>query len=74
VIEMLHIFFAKANQRKRKKIISSLEDDGAAITDNKRMLEHAVVFIKPCLVEKISRWMITYGRRMRRLFLRRMRC
>jgi hypothetical protein len=39
-------FFAKANQRKRKKAISCLEDNGEMLTDNDSMIKHAVQFYK----------------------------
>jgi hypothetical protein len=38
--------FAKANQRRRKKVVASLENDGEIITDNEAMLNHAVGFYK----------------------------
>lgn len=39
-------FQAVANQRRRKKAIASLEDEGRIIDDNQGMLEHAVDFYK----------------------------
>jgi hypothetical protein len=39
-------FFAKANQRKRKKNIFGLENNGGLITDNREMRRHAVEFYK----------------------------
>jgi hypothetical protein len=39
-------FFAKANQRKRKKNITSLEEDGMVYEDNGKMLKHATTFYK----------------------------
>jgi hypothetical protein len=39
-------FFALANQRKRKKCISCLVDDGITLSDNKDMIKHAVGFYK----------------------------
>jgi hypothetical protein len=37
-------FYAVANQRKRKKCISSLIDEGVTLTDNKDMLNHAMSY------------------------------
>jgi hypothetical protein len=39
-------FFAKANQRKRKKTISCLQHEGVTFFENKDMLEHARQFYK----------------------------
>jgi hypothetical protein len=39
-------FFAKANQRKRKKKISYLEENGKVLTDNESMIKHAIQFYK----------------------------
>jgi hypothetical protein len=39
-----YFFFAKANQRKRKKAISCLVEDGVEISDNKGMVDHAMRF------------------------------
>jgi hypothetical protein len=39
-------FYAKANQRKRKKVVQCLEHEGSIWTRNKDMLEHALVFYK----------------------------
>jgi hypothetical protein len=39
-------FFAKANQRKRKKCINSLEEDGVKYEDNEGMIKHATEFYK----------------------------
>jgi hypothetical protein len=39
-------FFAKANQRKRKKTISSLEENGEIFSNNSDMLEHGTDFYK----------------------------
>jgi hypothetical protein len=39
-------FFAKANQRKRKKIISCLKDNDNVFSDNDSMLKHVVHFYK----------------------------
>jgi hypothetical protein len=62
-------FFALANQRKRKKYIASLEEDGVNYNDNKSMLTHAMSYYKKnCLVRKkvaMLRWEMTFGRRMR---------
>jgi hypothetical protein len=51
-------FFAKANQRKRKKTITRLEENGMEITDNDKMLKYAVQFYKN-LFGKESRENIT---------------
>jgi hypothetical protein len=45
-IRTLLIFFAKANQRKRKKCINSLEEDGVKYEDNEDMIKHATEFYK----------------------------
>jgi hypothetical protein len=45
-------FFAKANQRKRKKNITFLEEDGVVYEDNKKMLEHASTFYKRLFSEE----------------------
>jgi hypothetical protein len=39
-------FFAKANQRKRKKAISCLEDNGKILSDTGCMIKHVVQFYK----------------------------
>jgi hypothetical protein len=39
-------FFAKSNQRRRKKNIEALEDGEASYRDNDSMLEHAAGFYK----------------------------
>jgi hypothetical protein len=39
-------FFAKANQRKRKKTITCLEDDGASYTNKNSMMNHVVQFYR----------------------------
>jgi hypothetical protein len=39
-------FFAKANQRRRRKIIANLEDNGVLLTDNSSMIKHATEFYK----------------------------
>jgi hypothetical protein len=39
-------FFAKANQRRRKKSIPCLEDNGVLLTETEDMLKHAVKFYK----------------------------
>jgi hypothetical protein len=40
-------FFAKANQRRRRrKIIAGLEDNGVLLTDNSSMIKHATEFYK----------------------------
>jgi hypothetical protein len=44
--------FAKANQRRRKKIISSLENNGELITENEGMLKHVVEFYKSLFGKK----------------------
>jgi hypothetical protein len=36
-------FFALANQRKRKKCIVSLEEDGVTYSDNNSILTHVVL-------------------------------
>jgi hypothetical protein len=35
-------FFAKANQRRRKKVISCLEDGERVLTENKDLIQHTV--------------------------------
>jgi hypothetical protein len=35
-----------ANQRKRKKCVASLEEDGVTYSDNKSMLTHAMSYYK----------------------------
>jgi hypothetical protein len=35
-------FFAKANQRKRKKVVASLENDGEIITSTEGIIKHAM--------------------------------
>jgi hypothetical protein len=42
-------FFAKANQRRRRKIIANLEDNGVLLTDNSSMIKHATEFYKKTL-------------------------
>jgi hypothetical protein len=37
-------FFVVANQRKRKKTITSLEDNGTLLEDHSSMINHAVEF------------------------------
>jgi hypothetical protein len=39
-------FFAKPNQRKRKKTISCLEDNGNTFSDTESMITHAAQFYK----------------------------
>jgi hypothetical protein len=39
-------FIALANQRKRKKCIASLEEDGVTYSDNNSMLTHAMSYYK----------------------------
>jgi hypothetical protein len=45
-------FFAKANQRKRKKIISCLEQDGVTFFENKDMIDHVMQFYKQLFREE----------------------
>jgi hypothetical protein len=71
-------FFATANQRKRKRMISELEREGELITDNKPMRDHAVQFYKT-LFGKESRENIRMARenirmRVRKCHQRKMRC
>jgi hypothetical protein len=44
-------FFAKANPRKRK-VITSLEEDGVVYDDNEKMLKHATTFYKKLFGEE----------------------
>jgi hypothetical protein len=44
--------FAKANQRRRKKSIACLEEEGVTITDNEGMIRHALEFYKKLFGEK----------------------
>jgi hypothetical protein len=53
-------FFAKANQRKRKKTISCLQHEGVTFFENKDMLEHARQFYKKMFGEG-SRANIKFG-------------
>jgi hypothetical protein len=39
-------FFAKANQRRRKKVVSCLEDGERVLSENKDLINHAVQFYK----------------------------
>jgi hypothetical protein len=39
-------FFAKANQRRRKKVVSYLEDGERVLSENKDLINHAVQFYK----------------------------
>jgi hypothetical protein len=45
-------FFAKANQRRRKKSITYLEHEGVTITDNEGMIRHALEFYKKLFGEE----------------------
>jgi hypothetical protein len=47
-----NLFFAKANQRRRKKIISGLENNGDLISGNEGMHKHAVNFYKTMFGEE----------------------
>jgi hypothetical protein len=47
-----NVFFAKANQRKRKKIISCLEQDGVTFFENKDMIDHVMQFYKQLFREE----------------------
>jgi hypothetical protein len=47
-----NLFFAKANQTRRKKIISGLENNGDLISENEGMLKHAVNFYKTMFGEE----------------------
>jgi hypothetical protein len=44
--------FAKANQRRRKKSIACLEEEGVTIPDNEGMIRHALEFYKKLFGEK----------------------
>jgi hypothetical protein len=46
-------FFAKANQRRRKKIISCLEDGEKEITEDKELIQHAVQFYKHLFCKEV---------------------
>jgi hypothetical protein len=43
-----------ANQRKRKQAVPCLEHDGAVLTDNEGMIEHAMDFYKKMFGEEQS--------------------
>jgi hypothetical protein len=45
-IKIQYTFFVKANQRKRKKTISSLKEGGGIFNTNSTMLEHDTEFCK----------------------------
>jgi hypothetical protein len=45
-------FFAKANQRRRMKVITSLEEDGVVYDDNEKTLKHATTFYKKLFEEE----------------------
>jgi hypothetical protein len=53
-------FFVVANQRKRKKALSCLIDEGVTLTDNKDMLNHVMSFYKK-LFGKESRSNVRLG-------------
>jgi hypothetical protein len=40
------IIFAKVNQRKKRKTVTCLENNGVMLTETKDMLEHALDFYK----------------------------
>jgi hypothetical protein len=46
------LFFAKANHRKRKKCVNSLEKDGVVYEDNEGMIKHATQFYKKLFGEE----------------------
>jgi hypothetical protein len=48
-------FFAKASQKKRKKSVHCLDNDGTMLTDNKSMLYHALEFYKNLFKEEDRR-------------------
>jgi hypothetical protein len=50
-----YFFFAKASQKKRKKSVHCLDNDGTMLTDNKSMLYHALEFYKNLFKEEDRR-------------------
>jgi hypothetical protein len=71
-------FFAKANQRKRKKTFPCLEEDGNILIENKDMIDHALQFYKKNFLEKkkekILVWMGASGKVRRKFLLRKISC
>jgi hypothetical protein len=47
-------FFAVANQRRRRKTIHCLENDGVLLDDNDSMIKHVVDFYKTLFAEEQS--------------------
>jgi hypothetical protein len=67
-------FFAKSNQRRKRKMVSCLENEGEVVTHNKDMIDHALEFYKSYLVKKksqISPWIMSSERIMRKCLLKK---